>query len=136
MKATKLGIWMDHERAFLTEFTSERMKTVIIESIPGNDSEEENSFRGENRLHTKEQHQQAEYFKKLAQEIKKYREVVLFGPTDAKRELFNNLRTNHAFEGIKIKVEQADKMTKNQLHAFVRKHFTPTSLPREGLSTY
>jgi stalled ribosome rescue protein Dom34 len=132
MKATKLGIWMDHERAYLTEFTSEPMKTITIESMSGNGSEEESNFRGENRLHTKEQHQQAEYFKKLTQEIQKYREVVLFGPTDAKRELFNTLRSNHAFEGITIKVEQADKMTKNQLQAFVRKHFTPPSLPRSG----
>lgn len=133
MKATKLGIWMDHERAYLTEFTSEPMKTVTIESMPGHDSQEENSYRGENHMHTKAQHQQAEYFKKLGQEVQKYREVVLFGPTDAKRELFNALRSNHVFDTVTIKIEQTDKLTENQRHAFVRKHFTPASLPREGL---
>lgn len=136
MKATKLGIWMDHERAYLTEFTSEPMKTVTIESesMSGHGDKEENSYRGENHMHTKAQYQQTEYFKKLGQEIRKYREVVLFGPTDAKRELFNTLRNNHAFEVVTIKIEQADKMTENQLHAFVRKHFTPARLPHKGLS--
>jgi len=55
--------------------------------------------------------------------IKNYREVLLFGPTDAKHELQNMLHKDHLFADIKITVEQADKMTENQQHAFVRAHY-------------
>lgn len=130
MKATKLGIWMDHEQAYLTEFTVDPMQTRIIESMSTKAVRDESILRGENHLHTKDQHQQGAYYKKLGQEILKYQEVVLFGPTDAKRELYNILRSNHAFDTVLIKLEQSDKMTENQMHAFVRKHFSPTTLVR------
>ena len=74
-------------------------------------------------MHTKEQHQQSSYYKKLRDAIKNYQEVVLFGPTDAKNELLNLLKADHLFENIKIEVKHYDKMTENQMHAFVREYF-------------
>jgi len=35
-----------------------------------------------------------------------YQEVVLFGPTDAKNELSNMVKTDHLFDEIKIEVEK------------------------------
>ena len=75
-------------------------------------------------MHVKEQHQQAAYYKELGQEIRNYDEVILFGPTNAKSELHNSLKTNALFDTIKITVEQADKMSENQQWAFVQKHFS------------
>jgi hypothetical protein len=124
MNATKLGIWMDHDHAHLTEFTIDPMTTKTIESKFTHQAKEESLHKGENGMHVKEQHQQAEYYKTLREVIRNYKEVVLFGPTNAKIELFNTLQGNHLFENIKIKVEDADKMTENQKHAFVRKHFS------------
>jgi hypothetical protein len=49
--------------------------------------------------------------------------VVLFGPTDAKKELLNLVKTDHLFEGIKIEVKNSDKMTEDQMHTFVRDYF-------------
>ena len=60
----------------------------------------------------------------IGEKILNFSEVILFGPTDAKVELFNILKANHNFENIKIDVQQADKMTDNQQHAFVRNHFS------------
>ena len=68
---------------------------------------------------------QAEFYKQLSEIIKNYKEVLLFGPTDAKVELHNILKANHLFANIKIDVKQADKMTEHQEHAFVREHFAP-----------
>jgi len=75
-------------------------------------------------VHSKEQHEQAEYYKTLAEIIEHYESVLLFGPTDAKAELFNILKGDHLFSKIKIEVEHADKMTENQQHAFVKEYFT------------
>ena len=75
-------------------------------------------------MHNKEQHEQADYYKKLSEVIKNYDDVILFGPTEAKTELYNVLRADHLFEKIKIKTQQTDKLTENQQHAFVRNYFS------------
>ena len=75
-------------------------------------------------MHNKEQHQQSDYYKQLGEIIKNYTEVILFGPTDAKVELFNILKADHHFAKIKIEFQQADKMTENQQHAFVKEYFS------------
>jgi hypothetical protein len=80
--------------------------------------------KSEHLMHNKEQHQQASYYKDLGSIIRDYDAVLLFGPTDAKTELFNMLRADHLFAHIKIEVEQADKMTENQEHAFVKTYFS------------
>lgn len=80
--------------------------------------------KSEKLMHNKEQHEQSEYYKKLGETIISYDEVILFGPTDAKIELFNVLRADQRFAKIKIEIKQTDKMTENQEHAFVREHFS------------
>ena len=124
MKATKLGIWMDHEHAHLTEFTSEPMKTTTIGSKSTHQVKEQSIHRGENHMHTKDQHLESSYYKELSEIIKQYNEVILFGPTLAKKELFNFMSKDHLHEGQTITIQPADKMTENQMHAFVRKHFS------------
>ena len=54
--------------------------------------------------------------------------VLLFGPTDAKVELFNIMEADQRFAKIKIEVKHADKMTKNQQHAFVKKFLSKSVL--------
>ena len=46
-------------------------------------------------MHNKEQQQQTAYFKQLADVIKNYDAVVLFGPTDAKAQLYNILKADN-----------------------------------------
>ena len=57
-------------------------------------------------MHNKEQQKQSTYFNRIADVIKNYNEVLLFGPTDAKSELLNLLKTDHLFENIKMEVKQ------------------------------
>jgi hypothetical protein len=122
--AKSLGIWMDHSSAHLIEFTTDPMETKIIESEFTHETKEQSLGKSENLMHNKEQHQQSEYYKKLGEIIKNYEEVILFGPTKAKVELYNTLKADHLFAKIKIEVKPADKMTKNQEHAFVRQYFS------------
>jgi hypothetical protein len=120
----KLGIWMDHSVANLMEFTTDPIVTKTIYSDTSQQGKDSDISKNENLAHNKEQHRQAEYYKKIEEEIKHYAEIILFGPTSAKAELFNLISENHHFSKIKIEVKQTDKMTKNQQHAFVKKHFT------------
>lgn len=121
--AKNLGIWMDHASAHLMEYTANPIKTEIIDSQFTHQVKEHSLVESEYMMHNKEQHEQSEYYKKLGEVIKNYKEVILFGPTDAKVELYNFLRAELAFSKIDIEVKDADKMTVNQEHAFVRDHF-------------
>jgi len=46
--------------------------------------------------------------------IEDYDAVLLFGPTDAKVELFNLLKADKQFDKIKIETVPSEKMTGNQ----------------------
>jgi hypothetical protein len=125
MTTTKsAGIWMDHSNAHVMEFTTDPIKTTNIESAFTAQAKEESLEKSEHLMHNKEQHQQSAYYKKLSDVIKTFNRVLLFGPTNAKAELFNILRTDGQFKNIKIEVLQADHMTAPQEHAFVRNHFS------------
>lgn len=126
--ATHLGIWMDHASAHLMEFNSDSMTTETIHSKFTHQEKADGLSKSEFMMHTKEQHQEADYYKKLGEVIKGYKEVILFGPTNAKLELLNLLKSDPHFEGIKIETEQTDKMTENQEHAFVRTYYSKEHL--------
>ena len=123
-KENKAGIWMDHSNAHVMEFTTDPIETKTISSKFTHDEKEHSLGKSENLMHNKEQHQQAEYYKQLGEKIRHYTDVLLFGPTSAKDELFNILKADHRFAKIRIRVLHADKMTENQQHAFVKKHFS------------
>jgi hypothetical protein len=119
----KIGIWMDHSTAYLIELKDDSIEEIIIKSETPHPENKTGFRQNEKLVHIKEQHQESSYYKKLSDNIINYQEVVLFGPTEAKTELLNLLKADHLFENIKIAVKQSDKMTTNQMHAFVRSYF-------------
>jgi len=135
-KAEKLGIWMDHTLANLIEFTFDPIETKVLESKFTHEVKEQALHKGENRMHNKEQHGLADYYKRLGDVVKNYKEVVLFGPTDAKIELLNSLIKDHHFDNVKIEVKQTDKMTENQQHAFVKDYFAKHIAPLTILNRF
>ena len=119
-----LGIWMDHQDAHIMEFTTDPIETSTLFSKFTHQEKEQTLGRSENLMHNKEQHEEADYYKELGEIIRNYNDVILFGSTDAKVELFNVLRKDHHFDNIVIEIKNADKMTVNQQHAFVRAYFS------------
>lgn len=124
MKSKKqLGIWMDHSIAYLIKIENGKTQADIIEANPIIQNNEQNLKRDESLLYNKEHNQLSEFFKKLSEVIKEYGEVILFGPTEAKNELFNLLNENHLFSKIEFEVKSTDKMTENQRLIFVKNYF-------------
>lgn len=119
-----LGIWMNHSSAHLIEYATDIIDVEAVKSDFTHQDKTETGHRSENIMHNKEQQKQRLYYEELADIIKKYDEVLLFGPTNAKEELHNILKENHHFDSIKISVETADKMTENQEYAFVKDYFS------------
>ena len=124
MKSAKqLGIWMDHSSANIFELLYDTVILKALESTPAFPEQVENLRLDESQMQNKEQKQYADFYKKLSYIINDYSEVLLFGPTDAKSELFNVLKNNRQFEKIRISVQPTDNMTDKQQKAFVKDFF-------------
>lgn len=117
-----IGVWMDHSTAQLIENQTKGTNTTIHSHFNFNMKEEALS-RSENLMHNKEQQAQDSFYKKIADEISSYDNVLIFGPTDAKLELKNYLRKDEHFKNKQIIVQSADKMTDNEKNAFVKSYF-------------
>jgi len=113
---------MDHSNAYLMELTNDIIVNRIVSELT-NDETEFNFYKGEKLLNKKARHLQLSFYKKIGDIIKKYQDVLLFGPTDAKNELLNLIKTDHLFGDIKIEVRNSDKMTEEQMQTFVRDYF-------------
>ncbi len=118
----KLGIWMDHATANLINFNSKKHSRSITSEFTFN-TKEEALNRSERLMHNKRQQMHEAYYKKIADVILKYDNVLLFGPTNAKTELHNYLNKDLHFKDITIDIESADSMTDNEKDAFVENHF-------------
>lgn len=125
MKTTKkLGVWMDHSIAYLLEFTSKHFEIETIESKLTNQQKNISLAEYESLIKSKEKKQLSDYYKKIGETIKNYKRVILFGPSNAKVELFDFLSEDERFLKIKFEIKNTDKMTANQQHTFVKEYFS------------
>lgn len=122
MTTKNIGVWMDHSTANFITINSKKENHSITSDFNFQMKEEALS-RSENLMHNKENQMQEGYYKELGEEIVKYDHVLLFGPTNAKTELYNYLNKDLHFKDIQIDVEPAEQMTDNEKSAFVRDHF-------------
>ena len=124
MKAPRrIGVWLDHSLARLIEYNTEDYKANTIASDIKRLDNQEGVQHSENLLHHKEnQHLQA-FYKEIIAKLQHYDEIVLFGPTNAKTELYNLIRSEHKYDHLKIDTKPADKMSPAEEHAFVTDHF-------------
>jgi hypothetical protein len=119
----KLAIWMDHASAHLFDYPLDQTESRIISSDFTNTEKKETLERSEHAMHNTKQHDQLAYFKELAKVAEQYNSVLIFGPTNAKSELLNFLKSDHHFDKIKIKALPADKMSEKKQREFVKDYF-------------
>lgn len=119
----KLGIWMDHSIAYLMEFTTSAFEIKTIESEFHKQKKIQTSSKSDSLMRNKEQQKLTSYYKKISDIIKDYKKVILFGPSNAKVELFDFLSEDERFIKIKFEIKNTDKMTKEQKNSFVMDMF-------------
>ena len=114
---------MDHSIAYLMEFTNNpfEIKTIEPEFPEGN--EELNLVKGVQLPKNTDKHILYAYYNRIGEAIKNYKQIVLFGPTDAKVELFDVLSEDHRFVKTIVEIKETDKMSVNQQHEFISKYF-------------
>ncbi|CAM2946151.1 hypothetical protein [Flavobacterium frigoris] len=123
-RVKKLGVWMDHSIAYLMEFTNNPFEIKTIESEFIERKKEQSISKKTGLSINNDQHVLYAYYNKIGEAIKNYKQIVLFGPTDAKVELFDVLSEDYRFVKMKVEIKETDKMSVNQQHAFINKYFT------------
>ena len=124
MKSLKqLGIWMDHSVANIIELSNDKMVKRTVKLIPAFPDPVENLRLDESLMNNKVNDHLSDFYQKLSAVIKNFDEVLLYGPTHAKTELYNQLKENIQFDRIKIDVQPAEIMTDNQQEAYVKNFF-------------
>jgi len=125
MKTIKqLGIYIDYSNAFLMELINKMIVSRNIEFENNKEPEiyHDNSIKPEIDKEI-QHHLRSAYYLELCDIIRNYNQVVLFGPNDAKNELFNLLEFDHNFDSIKINNENTDNLSEVQMHNYVKTYF-------------
>ncbi len=119
-KKKNLGIWMDHSKAVFIDVEDKTNDFTILAG--SNENKKVDSLtRNEKAVHNKEQQFQIAYYKNINEHLADCERLILFGPTSAKMEFYNYLKEGDMLKNIAI--ETTDKMSMNELHAYVNKHF-------------
>ncbi len=129
-----IGVWMDHSKACLIDLakSSKAISTIKPPAMPRRIfGEEADGIRlGNNRStnneygkHEKEKNTTHAFYKKLADALREYDEIFLFGPTTARKEFRNYALKENLLAGKKVASRAADYLTDNQMVEQVRKYF-------------
>lgn len=127
MPTRRVGVFMDHSSARLIEPLA---NSCVVKTVTSGFTHAERQFalsKSEHLMHEKERQENKKYYDELADHLKHFDEVLLFGPGTAKEELYNILRETSAFDAIKIHVKPADHLPENQQEQFVRNYFESTT---------
>jgi hypothetical protein len=131
----QVGVWIDHGKAHMIGYSNgkaERIETIdspyeSIKRIEGEvkdmtrfSQNPEHASNNEYKKHNTSQNEMQEYFRIMEQKLHTFDDILLFGPGTMKEKMRNRLRQNKAFDGKWLSVETSDKLTENQLLAFVR----------------
>lgn len=118
----KLGIWMNRSIAHLMEISHEPFEVTTIES----DLEilEDKVAMKKVLPPSKVKQLQLKYYNNIRKSIQDFYYVVIFGPTDAKRELFDLLAEDENLTKVKVEIKETDEMNAREKHEFVQKYFS------------
>ena len=129
----QVGIWLDHEKAYVISFLDgkhavEKIESSIETRLRFNG--ESKSFSGKggalfnpSKKRTKrKKHQMTQYLDYLVNKISNAEGIYIFGPAEAKTELSKAIIKRS--DKPSVYIEPADKMTEKQMIARVRKYFT------------
>ena len=132
-----IGLWIDHEKAYIVTVAGEQVTTSFLESEvegrskPSAGSRSKKSPYGpqdvssERKTEGRRGQQLSRYYREVMGIIGDADRVLIFGPGEARIELEKEIKKSKQFAARVMAVEPADKMTENQMAAKVKKFFAP-----------
>jgi hypothetical protein len=139
----QVGVWIDHSKAQLIGYhngNAEIIETIespyeSIRRVEGEANDmtrfspnPEHTSNNEHKKNNISQNELNEYFKLMEGKLHRFDDILLFGPGTAKEQLRNRLRENKSYNGKWFSVQSSNKLTDNQLLAYVR-DFYKNALP-------
>lgn len=127
-----IGLWIDHKQAYLIWYDKKMVKV-----IPSN-LETRTHFSGGTRIggkynqsvdselrhNDRYMNQLSKYYEQVIATIRNVDSILIMGPGEAKLELQRTMKRHKGLSKKLLKVETADKMTRNQMIAYVRDFFS------------
>ena len=126
-----VGLWIDHKQAYL--IWNEEGKVEVISSrieppahysggtqLGGKLNQKADT---ETRRSDRFRLQIKKYYQQVMTALKDASSILIIGPGEAKIELQKTIQKRKDLQKRLLKVETADKMTKNQMIAYVRKFY-------------
>lgn len=126
-----IGLWIDHKQAYIVHEGAEKPEVIAsnVEArvrysggtrIGGQYNQRVDS---ELRYNDRFQHQLREYYENVIAAIRDAEQILIFGPGEAKLELEREIQKSKPLAKKVVKVETTDKMTENQIMAYVREFY-------------
>jgi hypothetical protein len=134
----KTAIWMDHNKAIVIgyypdhPFAVENMESPMenhvrfegetndkTRFIPSKGGSSNNEVRKNNTY----ENQLKKYFQALEQKVIGTEDLILLGPGILKNQFFKHLKDKKNLSSLKIRIFDVDKLTHNQLLAFIKDQF-------------
>jgi hypothetical protein len=137
--STKVGLWIDHRQAIVVAITEqgEKIEEIVsgvekqlqragdrplegdyeVVQVPADDSRQRDFTKHLNI-----------YYAAVITAIRNAESILIFGPSEAKGELKEQLEKNH-LGGHIVNIETLDKMTNPQIAAKVREYFAKEHSP-------
>lgn len=126
-----VGLWIDHKQAYAIWCADGRVDVIASHIEPpahysgGTQLGGKLNQKGDVELHHNDRFRQQlnKYYQQVMSVLKNADLVFIMGPGQAKVELEKVMKKDKALQKRILRVETADKMTKNQMVAYVREFY-------------
>jgi len=126
-----VGVWIDHKQAYLIWYKEGRVETILSDIEPpehfsgGTQLGGKLNQKGDMELRHNDRYRLmlTKFYKQVVASLKDVKSIFIMGPGEAKVEFEKVLKRHKAMQKRLVKVETADKMTKNQMIARVKKFY-------------
>lgn len=126
-----VGLWIDHRQAYAIWLEDGRIEVISSDieppahSLGGTQLGGKLNQNGDLELHHNDRfkHQINKYYQRVMSALRDAASIFIMGPGTAKTEFEKVLKKNKTMQKRILKVETADKMTKNQMIAYVREFY-------------
>jgi stalled ribosome rescue protein Dom34 len=132
-----VGLWIDHKQAYAIWYQDGKVEVISSHIEPpahssgGTQLGGKLNQKGDMELHHNDRFKQQlnKYYQQVLSALKNADAILLMGPGEAKIEFEKAVKKNKGMQNRILKVETADKMTKNQMLAHVREFYESQSVP-------
>jgi stalled ribosome rescue protein Dom34 len=129
MMDRNVGLWIDHKQAYAIWYSDGKVEVIPSRIEPpahysgGTQLGGKLNQKGDVELHHNDRFrlQLNKYYREVISVLKDADSILIMGPGQAKIELEKAIRKNKSMQNRILRVEAADKMTKNQMIAHVKK---------------